>query len=139
MKKVLILLLVMISSFVINTNYVYADPVYDKNGKEVVVTVTTGDGANCDSVFGDPNDPAYFAYYLQKAFDVMKFAGIILAIAMTIKDLVSAVAEQKNDTFQKIGKNTLKRLIYAVAIFILPSLLTYVFELLGLYGTCGIV
>ena len=139
MKNIFIAFLVIISSFIINTNYVYAA----KDARDIkvggaAVGEDLGASANCDSVFGDPNNPEYFAFYLQKAFDILKFAGIILAIAMTIKDLVTAVSEQKNDSYQKIGKNTLKRIIYATLIFILPGILTYVFELLGLYGTCGI-
>ena len=148
MKKILLLFIVLFSGFIINTSSVYAahgsggsNTVYDSNGKEVKVSVTTGEkslSSNCDSLFGSPTNPNDFAYYLQIIFDVMKFAGIIIAVIMTILDLTKMISEQKDLDYASFGKKTLKRILYAVLIFVLPNLLTYLFNIIGLYGTCGI-
>ncbi len=93
----------------------------------------------CGGVFGDPEDPNYIAYYLQLIFNIIKFLGPVLVIVMSIIDLLKVTAEQKQDgELEKLGGKTLKRLIYAVIIFVLPSLINYIFGLIGLYGTCGI-
>ena len=93
----------------------------------------------CGGVFGDPEDPNYIAYYLQLIFNIIKFLGPVLVIVMSIIDLLKVTAEQKQDgELEKLGSKTLKRLIYAVIIFVLPTLINYIFGLIGLYGTCGI-
>ena len=93
----------------------------------------------CGGVFGDPTDPNYFAYYLKTAFDIIKFLGPILVVLTSIIDLLKITAEQKqDDQLQKLGAKTLKRFVYATIIFILPTLINYIFGLVGLYGTCGI-
>lgn len=93
----------------------------------------------CGGVFGDPEDPNYIAYYLQLIFNIIKFLGPVLVIVMSIIDLLKVTAEQKQDgELEKLGSKTFKRLIYAVIIFVLPTLINYIFGLIGLYGTCGI-
>lgn len=88
-------------------------------------------------LFGDPQDPDEFAYYLQVAFDVIKFLGPALVIIVTIIDLLRITAEQKQDgELKKIGVKSLKRIIYAAIIFVLPGILTWFFQLMGLFGPC---
>ena len=124
MKRVLLILVLLLGAFTINTSRVEALDIY------------VMDDENC-GVFGDPDSEEYFAYYLQKVFDVIKIAGPILLIVMTIMDLTRITAEAKQDgELQKLGIKTLKRVIYAVIIFVLPTFLSFVFELIGLYGTC---
>ena len=108
-------------------------PGTDPHEKYVDPSVSESCGA-----FGDPKTEGTFAWYLQEIFNVAKFAGIILAIVMSIKDLITVVADQKGDGFKKFGSRSLKRFIYAICIFVLPTILNFVFNLLGLYGTCGI-
>ena len=95
---------------------------------------------DCGGVFGKSvDDPQYFAYYLYHAFQIMKFLGPILVVVMSILDLVKITAESKqDDQLQKLGVKTIKRLLYAGLIFVLPDLINYIFGLVGLYGTCGI-
>lgn len=90
------------------------------------------------SAFGDPTDPNYFAYYLQIIFNIMKFAAPVMVLIFTIIDLLKTVASGKDDNFKKVWTKALKRFGYAIIIFFLPDLINYFFNLLGLYGTCGI-
>lgn len=94
---------------------------------------------SCGGVFGSINNKENFAYYLFHAFQIIKFLGPILVVVMSILDLVKITADPKqDDQLQKLGFKTLKRLVYAALIFILPDLINYLFGLVGLYGTCGI-
>ena len=94
---------------------------------------------SCGGVFGSINNKENFAYYLFHAFQIMKFLGPILVVVMSILDLVKITADPKqDDQLQKLGFKTLKRLVYAALIFVLPDLINYLFGLVGLYGTCGI-
>lgn len=75
---------------------------------------------------------------MQDALDLMKIAGPILVIVMTIIDLIKAVASGGKDDLSKLGSKTIKRLIYAVLLFVIPSLLDWLFSLFSIYGTCGL-
>ncbi len=111
-----------------------SDPVEKKDDGTIELV---DDG--CGGVFGDPEDPNYIAYYLQLVFNIIKFLGPVLVIITSIIDLLKVTAEQKQDgELEKLGSKTLKRLVYAVIIFVLPTLINYIFGLVGLYGTCGI-
>ena len=79
-----------------------------------------------------------FTEFLQNVFGLMKIAGPILVIIMTTMDLIKAVASGGKDDLPKLGTKTVKRLIYAVLLFVIPSLLDWAFKLLGIYGVCGI-
>ena len=79
-----------------------------------------------------------FTEFLKDAFGLMKIAGPILVIIMTTIDLIKAVASGGKDDLPKLGTKTVKRLIYAVLLFVIPSLLDWVFKLFGIYGVCGI-
>lgn len=141
MKKVILIVFLILVGFSINTNYVLADTKSGYNGmpSDVENKISNNSTGETCGLFGDPSDPNAFAYYLQKSFDIIRFAGPILVILMTIFDLVKVTAEQKQDgELKKIGIKTLKRVIYAVILFALPTLINVVFDLIGLYGTCGI-
>ena len=143
MKKVVLIMFLILVGFTINSGFVYAD----NNGNNYsgsyrdnsdVMKKTSNNTASEDcGVLGDPNDSETFAFYLQKIFDVVRFAGPILVVLLTIYDLIKVVSESKQDEqLKKIGIKTLKRIIYAVLLFVLPTLITIVFNLVGLYGTC---
>lgn len=89
--------------------------------------------AACKGLLGDR-----LTEILQGAFGLMKIAGPILVIVMTIIDLIKATAMGGKDDLSKLGTKTIKRLIYAVLLFFIPSLLNWLFGLFSIYGTCGI-
>ena len=92
----------------------------------------------CDYIFGSYTNPEDFGFYLAKLLEIIKFAGPILVVVMTIVDLIKVLANGKNDELTKFVVKTIKRLIYAILLFIIPSLLDFVFKLVGIYGVCGI-
>ena len=120
-KKFITKIYLMIISFVLFTPKVFA-------------------AVSCDGIFGDTEDPNNVAYYLNWIFNIIKFAGPILVLIVTIKDLLILTADLKQDPneMNKLIKKTLKRIMYAVLLFILPTLVDTLFKTFGLYGTCGI-
>ena len=117
--KKLKLIIFSFSIFMVNMNVSYA-------------ANETGTAA-CKGLFGDT-----LTGMVQDALDLMKIAGPILVIVMTIIDLIKAVASDGKDDLSKLGTKTIKRLIYAVLLFVIPSLLDWLFGLFSIYGTCGI-
>lgn len=105
---------------------------------------------DCESIFGnikddgktyDPNNNGLpsVAYVLQKIFDFMKVLGPLLVMVLSIMDLVKAVASSDKDALNKFLKTTSKRLIYAVLLFVVPTILNLVLSWVTTSsGTCGI-
>ena len=105
---------------------------------------------DCESIFGnieddgktyDPNNNGLpsVAYVLQKIFDFMKVLGPLLVLVLSIMDLVKAVASSDKDALNKFLKTTSKRLIYAVLLFVVPTILNLVLSWVTTSdGTCGI-
>lgn len=95
---------------------------------------------DCESLLGFTDRKSDPAYYLQFVFNLMKYAGIILLLVLTIIDLVKYVLSGSQDGMKKIGITAVKRLIICVVIFFLPILIKYLLELFGIYGsgTCNI-
>ena len=92
----------------------------------------------CQSYLGNPNQNGSPAYYLQFAFNLIKYAAIVMLFAFTIVDFTKAVASSKDDAIKKAGQNAIKRLIIAVIIFFLPILIEFILSLVGIYSDCGI-
>jgi len=96
----------------------------------------------CKEILGDDGTRTYedsFLYYLQQAFNLMKFAIPLLLIVVTILDLINVVTSQEKGKLAEMAPKTLKRVIYAAIIYCLPLLINFVLiNILGWSGTCGI-
>lgn len=108
----------------------YTYPATKFNGD---LNLNTGKG--CTSYLGDAETPGQPAYYLQFVFDLMKYAAIILLFVLTIIDFAKATATSDNDAIKKAIGKAVKRLIIAVVIFLLPILIKFLFQLLGIYSS----
>lgn len=105
--------------FIVNMNVSYAE---------------TDDGVKlCQGILGED-----LTALLKDALRLIQIAGPILVIIMTIIDLIKATATGGKDDLSKAGKKTVKRLIYAVLLFLIPTILNWVFSIFGVYGVCGI-
>ena len=80
------------------------------------------------------------AYYLQFAINLIKYIALIILLVLTIIEYAKAIASSNQDAIKKATMNTIKRIIIAAIIFVLPMLIEFLFEVLGIYSatTCGI-
>lgn len=76
--------------------------------------------------------------FLQQVFNVIKYAGPILCLILSVFDFIKATASQDKDALVKAAKTTGKRVVYALILFFVPTLINFLFPLLGWVGTCGI-
>ncbi len=128
-RKLLLILVVFISSFFVFNNDVKAlDNTYEIS---YVLEGRTAD--ECEGVFDEE-----VIEFLQQIFNVFKYAAPLLCLALSIVDFLKAVASQDKDALTKAAKTTAKRIVYAIILFFLPNLINFLFNLLGWYGTCGI-
>ena len=95
---------------------------------------------DCESYLGNPIDKGSPAYYLAFIFDLMKYAAIVILIVLTIIEFVKATASSNQDAMKKAIQNSIKRLLIAVIIFFVPTLVMFILQLFGITSatTCGI-
>lgn len=137
MQKNIIFLFLMLlfAFFVTNMETVEA---YSITSNEVVYSLAEGDEKGCEGILGSPSDSTSVAYFLQQIFNLIKYAGPILCIVLSVADFVKATASQDKDLLTKAASKTGKRIVWALVLFFVPVLIEFVFPLLGWYGTCGI-
>lgn len=67
---------------------------------------------------------------IQSALNIVKFAIPILLIVFGIIDLSKAVISQDDKAAKEAQKRFISRLIYAVVIFLVPTIISLIFSLL---------
>jgi len=96
------------------------------------------DGKNSKaSLFGDPNyagndtdeDPPSTAYLLKQALNILRIAGVAIAITLGIIDIAKAVVASKEDEMKKAQATFIKRIIACVIIFLVPTFINIVMKM----------
>lgn len=136
LKKILLLCttFLFLFSFSINVN---ASVIKNDFTRNIVVAVDEEDAAYCPAL-GDPKDSNYPAFWLQEILNIMKYVAIVALLVLVTTDFVKAVASNDKDALKKAGTTAIKRFIYCVLLFFLPSIISLIMTLFGAYGTCGI-
>ena len=107
------------------------------NDYEYILLSEDDDVQKCQAVFGDPKDSNSIAFMLQEMFDLIKFLDVVLILGLTIVEFVKAIPAGE-DALKKAITVTGKRLIAGIIIFFVPTVLNFIFDIAGFYGTCGI-
>ena len=134
MRKVIKLLMFFVSIFMFATINVNAVETRDIVDSSTLVL----NKEDCDSIFGNPNTEGTFGHFLQQIFNVFKYLAPALVIVLSIVEFIKAVASDDKDALLKATKKTGTRIILAIALFFIPTLINFLFEKLGWYGTCNI-
>lgn len=88
----------------------------------------------CTEVLGQS-----FTEVLLDIFKIIRIVTPILLLVLIAKDLLSAVGQSKEDEMKKAIGLIVKRIIAAVLIFFIPTIVTLILNLIGWSsGTCGI-
>lgn len=96
------------------------------------------DDQMCEALLGDPNFEGSPAYWIQFAFNIIKYVAIIALLVMVLMDFIQALVKSDKDALKAAATKAVKRFIYCVLIFFLPIIIEFLMELFGAYGTCNI-
>ena len=98
------------------------------------------DLTKCNYLLGYPDDPGSPAYYLLKAFHVIKYVALVLLVVLSVMDFTGAIAKQDKDAMAKVFKKLMMRFILCIIIFLLPYLIQLLLNYLVERQTdlCGI-
>lgn len=94
----------------------------------------SGNNEDCKKI----DSKGKFLAFLQDLFNIMKYAGPILCLVLSTMDFIKAAASQDKEALKKAAQTSLKRLGLALILFFIPTLINFLFPLLGWNGTCGI-
>lgn len=137
LTKICFLSVTFLFLFLININ-VRASVLEKINVKnDLVRVVVSAENENCPA-FGDPNIKTDPAYWIQWILNLMKYMAIIALLVLVISDFLKALVENDKDALKKAGSKALKRFIYCVLLFFLPTIISLIMTMFGAYGTCGI-
>lgn len=137
LKKLCFLSVTFLFLFLVNIN-VKASVLEKINVKnDLVRAVVSAENENCPA-FGDPNIETDPAYWIQWVLNLMKYMAIIALLVLVISDFFKAIVENDKDALKKAGNKALKRFIYCVLLFFLPTIISLIMTMFGAYGTCGI-
>ena len=89
--------------------------------------------SSCEGFLGNKDTVGTVGYYLHFALITMRYLAIILALVLSVIDFFKAVFSQDKDLLKKASSTAIKRIIYAVVIFFIPTILEFILGLLGAY------
>ncbi len=98
------------------------------------------DANTCNAILGSVTDKNAPAYYLDFAFNILKYFAIIILFVFTLIDFIKATISSDDQALKKALQQSIKRVIICLIIFFLPILIEFILELLGIIDdpTCGI-
>lgn len=146
MKKIYLVIIIFILAlsmpFSVRNVHALEKTDYTNNSvKRVDYENIDNDDANCEYIFGDPNDEKSVAYILQKFFDYIKIIGPILVIILSGYDFAKNALNSDADKMKKATSKLVTRLLCAVGLFFVPILTSFIINLINNTSyeqTCGI-
>ncbi|MDD5888679.1 MAG: hypothetical protein PUC82_04245 [bacterium] len=143
-NKALIYVLLIVSIFLFNTVNVSAK---EKNinytdTKSVEITnkinisninsfVQIMDCSGETSMLGNVNDEDSVAWLLQKALNYIRVLGPILVLVLSSLDYITALLSSNDESLAKAHKRLITRLVLAAVLFVLPTLVSVMLNVLG--------
>lgn len=95
----------------------------------------------CEGLLGTKVDKEYtegtVGWLLQKIFDYMKMAAVILVFAFSLIDYAKAIAAQDSEVFKKANINFIKRIIFGIIFFLIPEVINIILSVIDA-SSCGI-
>ncbi len=86
----------------------------------------------CDTIF---SENTAFGKIVHDLYNILKFAVPIILLAMSIKDFFLAITSQEGDKLKKAINSLFIRIIIAILILVLPTIINFILKLMGI-ETC---
>ena len=109
------------------------------NQKKALANIALPGDADCEFFLGDPSVQYTPSWYLVIVFHVIKYVAIIILLVLSAMDFLSATASKDEDSLKKAVNKFIIRLILCVVIFLLPTLLQFILQIIfDNASMCGI-
>lgn len=152
-KALFYIIIVVITMFLSTENVSAKEFVKLKNAEKYETNIVVNEGflytgnlvqiADCsgqNAVLGNVNDPDSVAWLLQKLLDYARLIGPFIVLIMSSLDYLKAVLNSDDDSLKKANKKLVTRLMLIVALFLLPTLVSVLLNVLGFtsHEVCGL-
>ena len=153
-KKALFYIIIVVITMFLSTENVSAKEFVElKNAEKYETNIVVNEGflytgnlvqiADCsgqNAVLGNVNDPDSVAWLLQKLLDYARLIGPFIVLIMSSLDYLKAVLNSDDDSLKKANKKLVTRLILIVALFLLPTSVSVLLNVLGFtsHEVCGL-
>lgn len=100
-----------------------------------------GNPQDCGTILGDVEDKNSLAYLIQKLLNYIKIIGPILVVILSSIDFIKVIWASDDENMKKAQQKLVKRLIAALLLFLLPTLIGLMITLINnsvVDPTCGI-
>lgn len=88
----------------------------------------------CDTLLGSSDSKDYPMFWIVKGLDLIKYIAIIALLVLVTMDFLSALVQNDKDALKKAGTKAIKRFIYCVILFFVPTIVTLITDLFGISG-----
>ena len=88
-----------------------------------------------EPLLGDPSDENSVAWLVQLVFNIVKVMGPILVILLSSVDFIMVIIKSDNEQFQKAQKKLITRLILALLLFLVPTIVEVLLQVFGITGS----
>ena len=127
----------------------FGDPTDDSNNSNSSDVLTDlqeninsyNQNPECNSLLGDVGNPESVAWLLQQLLNYVKILGPILVVILSSLDFAKAIIASDDDNMKKAERKLMIRLILAVALFLIPTLVSVLLNVFGITSDnqiCGL-
>lgn len=93
----------------------------------------------CTTMFGSVSTEGSPAYWIDWILNLMKYIAIIALLVLITIDFLTALAQNDKDAIKKASGKAMKRFIYCIILFFIPTIVNLLLNLFGLAEqTCDI-
>lgn len=90
------------------------------------------DDSDCNSLLGSTSDEESVAWLLQQILNYVKILGPILVVILSSLDFAKAIIASDDENMKKAERKLVIRLILAVALFLIPTLVSVLLNIFGI-------
>ena len=85
----------------------------------------------CNGILGKPGNEESVAWLLQQILNYIKILGPILVVILSSMDFAKAIIASDDESMKKAEKKLMIRLVLAVALFLIPTLVSVMLNIFG--------
>ncbi len=132
-KKALIYVLLLVGGIFFNTINVSGKEIYTYESieKSTNSLVQIMDCSGEASLLGNVNDPNSVAWLLQKFLNYARVIAPFLVLVLSSLDYVKAILSSNDESISGAHKKLITRLLLAASLFVLPTLVSVLLNVLG--------
>ena len=118
-------------------NLGYGDPNNGSNNGNVTLDDLKEDlnsynqSTTCNGILGEPDNEESVAWLLQQILNYIKILGPILVVILSSMDFAKAIMSSDDESMKKAEKKLMIRLVLAVALFLIPTLVSVMLNIFG--------